>query len=73
MFRSIIGYAVFAIVAVFAIKLALKLLGVALGLFWALMWLAFVGFVFYLILRLVSPGTADRVAELIKGKPAAQD
>ena len=36
-----------------------------------LMWLAFVGFVCYLILRLVSPSVADRVQEMIKGKPAA--
>ena len=40
------------------------------GLFWTLMWLAFVGFVFYLILRLVSPTMADRVQEMIKGTPA---
>jgi hypothetical protein len=71
MIRSLIGYATFAVVSVFAIKLALKLLGIALGLFWTVMWLAFVGFVFYLILRLVSPTTADRVQEMIKGKPTA--
>jgi phage shock protein PspC (stress-responsive transcriptional regulator) len=57
-------------VAVVAIKVAFKLLGLAVGLFWTLLWLAFVGFVFYLILRLVSPSTADRVQEMIKGKPA---
>jgi hypothetical protein len=71
MIRSLVGYATFALVAVFAIKVAFKLLGLAVGLFWTLMWLAFVGFVFYLILRLVSPSAADRVQEMIKGKPAA--
>jgi len=70
MFRSLVGYATFAVLAVFTLKLAFKLLGVAMGLFWTLLWLAFVGFVFYLILRLVSPTTADRVQEMIKGKPA---
>jgi phage shock protein PspC (stress-responsive transcriptional regulator) len=71
MIRSLVGYATFAVLGVFAIKVAFKLLGLAVGLFWTLMWLAFVGFVFYLILRLVSPSTADRVQEMIKGKPAA--
>ena len=71
MIRSLVGYATFAVLSVFAIKVAFKLLGLAVGLFWTLMWLAFVGFVFYLVLRLVSPSAADRVQEMIKGKPAA--
>lgn len=71
MIRNIVGYAVFAVVAVFAIRLAFGLLGLAVNLFWALLWFAFVGFVFYLILRLISPATADRVREMIKGKPAS--
>jgi len=71
MIRHLVGYATFAVLGVFAIKVAFQLLGLADGLFWTLMWLAFVGFVFYLILRLVSPSTADRVQEMIKGKPAA--
>ena len=71
MIRSLVGYSTFAVLGVFAIKVAFKLLGLAVGLFWTLMWLAFVGFVFYLILRLVSPSAADRVQEMIKGKPTA--
>ena len=71
MIRSLVGYATFAVLGVFAIKVAFKLLGLAVGLFWTLMWLAFVGFVFYLILRLVSPSAADRVQEMIKGNPTA--
>ena len=70
MIRNLVGYAVFAVLGVVAFKLFFKLLGVAVGLFWTLMWLAFVGFVFYLILRLVSPTMADRVQEMIKGTPA---
>jgi hypothetical protein len=69
MIRSLVGYATFAVLGVFAIKVAFKLLGLAVGLFWTLMWLAFVGFVFYLILRLVSPWAADGVLEIIKVKP----
>ena len=69
MIRNLVGYAVFAVVGVVVFKVFFKLLGVAVGLFWTLMWLAFVGFVFYLILRLVSPKMADRVQEMIKGTP----
>ena len=70
MVRNLVGYALFAVVAVFAINLGLRLLGVALNLFVTLLWFAFVGFVLYLILRLVAPDLADKVQELIKGKPA---
>lgn len=69
MIRSLFGYAIFAIVAVLALKLVFKLLGLAFGLFWALLWFAFIGFICYLVLRVVSPGTADQVRDMIKGKP----
>jgi hypothetical protein len=71
MFRNLIGYAIFAIIAVIALKFVLGLLGLAIGLFWTLLWFAFIGFIFYLVLRVVSPSTADRVRDTIKGKPAA--
>ena len=70
MFRSILGFAVFAVVALVAIKLVLVLFGVAIGLAMTLfVWAAF-GFLFYVVLRLVSPRTADKVRDLIKGRPA---
>ena len=53
----------------FAMGAAFKLLGFAFTLFWALLWLAFIGFIFYLILRLFSPSTADQVRDAIKGRP----
>jgi hypothetical protein len=68
MFRSILGFAVFAIVALVAIKLLLLLFGIAIGLAMTLLvWAAF-GFLLYLALRLVSPGTADKVRDMIKGR-----
>ena len=69
MMRSLVGYAVFAVLAILALKLAFKLLGFAFALFWALLWLACIGFVFYLVLRLFSPSTADQVRDAIKGRP----
>ena len=69
MLRSLFGYAVFAVVAIVALKLVFKLLGLAFSLVWALLWFAFIGFIFYLVLRVVSPSTADSVREMIKGRP----
>jgi hypothetical protein len=70
MFRSIIAFAVFAVLALLAIKLLLLVFGVAIGIAMTLLvWAAF-GFLIYLALRLVSPGTADRVREMITGRPA---
>jgi cytosine/uracil/thiamine/allantoin permease len=71
MFRSLIGFAIFAVVALIAIKFVFGLIGFAIGIFGAILWLAFVGFVIYLLLRLVSPSTADRVRDTIRGKSTA--
>ncbi len=71
MLRSLAGFALFAIVAVLALKFVAGLLGIVLSLAMSFLWLAFVGFVFYLLVRLVSPSTADRIKEMIQGKPAA--
>jgi hypothetical protein len=71
MFRSLIGFAIFAVVALIAIKFVFGLIGFAIGIFGSILWLAFVGFIIYLILRLVSPSTADRVRDTIRGKSTA--
>ena len=34
------------------------------------LWLAALGFMVYLVLRVVSPSTADKVRDMIKGRPA---
>ena len=71
MFRSIIGFAVLAVVAWLALKIFFGLLSGLMGLALTVLWLAAIGFVCYLLLRLVAPRTADRVREAIKGKPSA--
>ena len=70
MFRSILGFAVLAILAWLGLKLIFGILGSLVGLAMTVLWLAFIGFVVYLALRLVSPRTADRIREMIKGRPA---
>jgi hypothetical protein len=67
MLRRLLGYAVFAIVALFLFKLMLGLFGLFLGLLFTVLWFAFLGFVIYLILKIVAPGAAARVREMIAG------
>jgi hypothetical protein len=67
MIRSVVGFAVFAVITVFLLKLAFGLFGLMLGLVATVLWFAFLGFVIYLFLRLVAPGTAARVREMIAG------
>jgi uncharacterized membrane protein YGL010W len=67
MLRNLLGFAVFAVVALLVLKLVFSLFGLVLGLFFGLVWLAFLGFVIYLILKLVAPQTAARVREMIAG------
>lgn len=68
MVRALLGYAVLAIVGIVALKLLFGLLSIAFSLLWALLWLAALGFVFYVVLKVVSPSTARRVKEKIRGE-----
>ena len=70
MFRSIFGFAVFAVLAWLGLKLVFSVLGGLIGLAMTILWLAALGFIFYLVLRVISPSTAEKVREMIKGRPA---
>jgi len=71
MFRSILGFAILAVVAWLALKLVFGVLGTLVGLAMTVLWLAAIGFLFYLALRLISPSTADKLRDVIKGRSAA--
>ncbi|MEE8115895.1 MAG: hypothetical protein V3T28_02205 [Gemmatimonadales bacterium] len=66
--RTLTGYAILAVIGFVALKLVFGLIGFAVSLLVSLLWLAAIGFVFYLVLKIISPGTARRVKETIKGK-----
>ena len=68
MFRSLLGYAVLAVVAYFALQIVLGLFGIVVGLIFKLLWLAAIGFIVYLVIRVLSPGTADKIADTMKRK-----
>ena len=67
MLRNLFGFAVFAVVTIFALKVFFALFGLVIGLLVTALWLAFLGFLIYLVLKLVAPETADRVREMIAG------
>ena len=71
MFRSLFGLVLLAVVAWFALHLFFGLFGIIMGLLGQVLWLAFLGFLVYLVLRVFAPGTADRVKEMIWGKPTS--
>ncbi len=70
MFRSVLGFAVFAVLAWLGLKVVFSVLGGLIGLAMTVLWLAAIGFIIYLVLRVVSPGTAEKIRDMIKGRPA---
>ncbi|HTK55413.1 MAG TPA: hypothetical protein VL295_01200 [Gemmatimonadales bacterium] len=69
--QKLLGYSLLALVGIFVWRLLTGLFGMIVGLFFSLLWLAFVGFIIYLIIRVFSPGTADKIQEMISGKKPA--
>jgi threonine/homoserine/homoserine lactone efflux protein len=68
MLRSILGFALFAVAVWLGLKVVFGLLGWVFGLAMWILWVAGIGFLIYLALRLVSPSTADKVRDTIRGK-----
>ncbi|UCG84935.1 MAG: hypothetical protein JSW71_13405 [Gemmatimonadota bacterium] len=73
MVRTIVSYSIIAVVGVVALKLVFGLLGFVFSLLSSLFWLAAIGLLIYVILRIFSPETATRVKETIRGKEKASD
>ena len=69
--QKLLGYSLLAIVGIFLWRVLTGLFGMIMGLIFSLLWLAFVGFIIYLIIRVFSPSTADRIQEMISGKKPA--
>ena len=67
MIRKILGFALLAVAVWLALHLVFGILGTLIGLAITVLWLAVVGYVFYLMLRVLSPRTAARIRDAIKG------
>jgi hypothetical protein len=68
MLRTILGFALLAVVVWLGLKVVFGLLGWVFGLAMWILWVAAIGFFIYLALRLISPSTAAKVREAIRGK-----
>jgi hypothetical protein len=70
MIRRILGFAVFAVVVWLVLKIALGILGTLVGLAITVLVLAGFGYACYLVLWAISPSTAAKVRDAIRGRPA---
>ena len=70
MIRSILGFALFAVVVWVAVQVTFGILGTLIGLAITALWLAAFGYVFYLVVRVFSPSTAAKMRKAIRGRPA---
>ena len=70
MFRNLLGFAIFAVIAIFLLKIFFGLFGLLIGLLVTVAWFALIGFLIYLVLKIIAPETAARVREMIGGRPA---
>jgi hypothetical protein len=70
MLRNLLGFAILDVIAVFLLKVFFGLFGLLIGLLMTIAWFAFIGFLIYLVLKVIAPETAARVREMIAGRPA---
>ncbi len=68
MIRTLVGYAAVGVIGFVVVKLLFSIVGLALSLLWTLLWLAAIGFLFYLVLKLINPDAARRVREKVSGR-----
>jgi predicted lipid-binding transport protein (Tim44 family) len=69
--QKLFGYSLLAVVGLVLWTVFTKIFGTLVGLFFTLLWWAFIGFLIYLAIRVFSPSTADRIQEMISGKKPA--
>ena len=68
MIRTLVGYATVGVIGFVVVKLLFSIVGLALSLLWALLWLAAIGFLLYLVLKLINPKAARRMREKVSGR-----
>ena len=69
MVRSIAGFAGFFLLFVIGMKLIGFVFFGLLAIVMKILWLAFLGWVVFTIIKIVSPSTADRIRDSIRGRP----
>ncbi len=72
MARTLTGYAFLGLIGFLGLRLLLGVIGFAVSILWSLLSLAAIGFVCYLILRIVRPDAARRVREWVAGQSTSE-
>ena len=70
MVRGVVGFAGVFVLFVIGMKLIGLVLGGLLALVLKLVWFAFMGWLIYTAIRILSPSTADRIRDTIRGRPS---
>ena len=70
MVRGVVGFAGVFVLFILGMKLIGFLLGGLLGVVLKIVWFAFLGWLVYVAIRVLSPTTADRIRDTIRGKPS---
>jgi hypothetical protein len=70
MVRSVVGFAGFFVLFAIGLKLIGFLFFGVLAIAMKLLWLAFLGWMVYLVIKALSPSTADRIRDSIRGRPS---
>lgn len=70
MVRGLVGFAGFAVLCFLGLKVIGLLLGGVIALVLKIVWFAFVGWLIYTAIRILSPSTADRIRDTIRGRPS---
>lgn len=68
MVRSIAGFAGLFIAVALAWKILTGVFGWVIGLILTILWWAFIGFVIYTIIKILSPSTAAKIRDTIRGE-----
>ncbi len=70
MVRGLVGFAGVFVLFVVGMKVIGLVLGGVLALVLKLVWFAFLGWLIYTAIRILSPSTADRIRETVRGRPS---
>lgn len=70
MVRGLAGFAGFFILFVVGMKVIGFLIGGLIGLVFQVLWFAFLGWLIFTAIKIISPSTAERIREFIRGKPS---
>ncbi len=68
MIRTLVGYAAVGVIGFVVVKILFSIVGLVFSLLWTLLWLGAIGFLFYLVLKLINPDAARRVRERVSGR-----